>query len=41
MSSHTYNEEIAAEIARKITAQYFKGFTDFMAKLGKIDLEKL
>ncbi|MFO7825981.1 MAG: nucleotidyltransferase substrate binding protein [Cyclobacterium sp.] len=41
MSSHTYNEEIAAEIAQKITAQYFKGFADFMAKMGKIDLEKL
>ncbi|SHN22196.1 nucleotidyltransferase substrate binding protein, HI0074 family [Cyclobacterium lianum] len=39
-SSHTYNEEIAAEIAQKIAAQYFKDFADFMAKMEEIDLEK-
>ncbi|MEX2565401.1 MAG: nucleotidyltransferase substrate binding protein [Cyclobacteriaceae bacterium] len=35
-SSHTYNEEIASEIAQKTTEQYFKAFRDFKAKMEEI-----
>lgn len=36
-SSHTYNEEIAAEIARKIIAQYFEVFFAFKVKMEQLE----
>lgn len=38
-SSHTYNEEVAYEIARKITEQYFEAFRAFKSKMEEIDLD--
>lgn len=38
-SSHTYNEEVAYEIAQKITEHYFEAFRAFKSKMEEIDLD--
>ena len=38
-SSHTYNKDIAAEIAQKTTEQYFEAFSAFKAKMEEIDTD--
>lgn len=35
-SSHTYNEEVAEELADKITASYYSQFVDFKKVMGKL-----
>lgn len=37
LSSHTYNEEIALEVAIKIVDQYFNAFQSFGAKMKIIE----
>lgn len=39
-TSHTYNDETAAEIAERITSCYVRLFNDFKAKMESLKLEK-
>lgn len=39
-TSHTYNDETAAEIAERITSCYVRLFNDFNAKMESLKLEK-